>query len=180
MTKAIDNLIKSTLEWQPLNTYMAKRSRKSVEIMETHGARQGVYLVAYKDNLPDSVVDKDIGYIGKSSNIFGRIYDIRAGGHGCRTYLINKGWDFGDVYVKVLFCEEGKETLLEQLIHDEMQKQHGYRFAWREASGGNDGAIVRLLDNIEKIDNLEDLKKIANYVDEKATALFLLNWKNED
>ena len=180
MTKIIESHIKSTLDWQPLSTFMGKRSRKSIELVETHGAHQGVYLVAHKDELPTNIIDKNIGYVGKSGNIFGRVYDIRSGQHGCRTYILSKGWEIADVHVKILFSEEGKETLLEQLIHEEMHKQFGYRFAWREASGGNDGAIVRLLDSIDKIDNLEDLKKVSNYVDEKATALFLLNWKNED
>jgi hypothetical protein len=176
----ISNHIISILDWQPLNTFMGKRSRKSLELVETHGGCQGVYLVAHKDNLPGDIIDKNVGYVGKSANIFGRIYDIRSGQHGCRTYILSKGWEIADVHVKILFSEEGKETLLEQLIHEEMQKEFGYRFAWREASGGNDGALVRLLDSIDKIDNLVDLKKISNFVDEKATALFLLNWKNED
>ena len=50
---------------------------------------------------------------------------------------------------------------------------HGF-----EASAGNDGAMLRLYEAIDKIDNIEELKNIAKYVEDKAVSLFLETWKD--
>jgi hypothetical protein len=67
---------------------------------------------------------------------------------------------------------------LERLIQEENFKQFGYKFSWKEASGGNDGAMVRILSDIEKIDNEADLKKIVDYIEEKVVNLYRATWRN--
>lgn len=175
--KMINSLIINTLDWQPLTTFESRNSRKVAENKAKYGT-SGVYLVTTKDHLTSDVIDGSIGYVGKSSNIFNRVYDIRGGEHGARKYINSKGIAPEDVYVKLLFTEEEGESLLEKLIHDENQKKFGYRFAWKEASGGNDGALTRILSDIDKLENEDELKKIAEFVEEKAISLYRNNWRN--
>lgn len=175
--KLINSLIISMLDWQPLTWFESRNSRKVAENKSKYGTC-GVYLVSTKDNLTSNLIDSTIGYVGKSGNIFSRVYDIRGGEHGARKYITSKGINPEDVYVKILFTEEEGQSLLERLIHEENQKNFGYRFAWREASGGNDGALTRILSDIDKLENEEELKKIADYVEEKAVFLYRNNWRN--
>ena len=171
-------LIKDKLDWQPLLTAVGRNSKKFVEMVEKYGAH-GVYQVTHKDYATDSLVDKNIGYIGKSTNIFGRVYDMKTGQHNACNYIKHNNMDRGDVMVRYLFTEPEKETQLENYLHDEMNKNFGYRFAWREASAGNDGALLRLYEIIDRIENIDDLKSIARYVDDKAVSLFLETWKKD-
>lgn len=176
--KMINSLISNTLDWQPLMSFESRNSKKVADNKAKYGTC-GVYLVATKDNLTDSIVDANIGYVGKSSNIFNRVYDIRGGEHGARKYINSKGINPEDVYVKLLFTEEEGESYLEKLIHEENQKKFGYRFSWKEASGGNDGALTRILADIDKLESEDDLKKIADFVEEKAINLYRINWRNK-
>jgi hypothetical protein len=179
MNPKINNLIKSIVEWQPITFAVGRNSKKFAEYVEKYGAH-GVYLVALKAEISDNIISENIGYVGKSANIFGRIYDIRTGQHSCRTYIFSKNIDMSEVYVKLLLTEPGNETELERFIHSENEANFGYRFKWREASGGNDGVLIRLMEAVDKIDNLDDLKLISKLIDDKATMLFLQNWKIEE
>lgn len=173
----INSLITNVLDWQPLTSFESRKSRKASENTEKYGA-SGVYLVSTKDNLTSELVDSNIGYVGKSANIFSRVYDIRGGDHGARKYISSKGINPDDVYVKLLFTEPEGESLLERLIHEENTRRFGYRFAWKEASGGNDGSLTRILSEIDKLDLEDDLIEIANFVEEKAIAVYRFNWRN--
>lgn len=173
----INSLITDTLDWQPLLSFESRSSKKTAENKIKYGT-SGVYLVATKNNLTDNLIDSGIGYVGKSSNIFYRVYDIRGGDHGARKYINSKGINPEDVYVKLLFTEEEGEAYLEKLIHEENQKKFGYRFSWKEASGGNDGALTRILAEIDKLEDENDLRKIADFVDERAVFLYRNNWRS--
>lgn len=175
--KMINSLITNVLDWQPLTSFESRNSRRVAENKTKYGT-SGVYLVSTKDNLTDNIIDASIGYVGKSSNIFSRVYDIRGGEHGARKYINSKGINPEEVYVKLLFTEEEGESYLEKLIHEENQKKFGYRFSWKEASGGNDGALTRILADIDKLESEDDLKKIADFVEEKAISLYRTNWRN--
>lgn len=175
--KIVESLVINTLDWQPLNTFESRNTRKTIETTAKYGS-YGVYLVTTKDCLTDNVIDSNIGYVGKSSNLLARVYDIKGGEHGARKYYNSKNINIEDVYVKLLFTKEGDETILERIIHDENSKLFGYRFAWKEASGGNDGALTRVLAEIDKMDLEEDLRKIAEFVEEKAVAIYRNNWRN--
>jgi len=170
-------LIKNKTDWQPLLTAVGRGSKKFVELVEEYGAH-GVYQVIHKKDLTEDLINANIGYIGKSTNIFGRVYDMKTGQHNCCNYIKHNNYDRSDVYVRYLFTDIGNETTLEDALHSEMTKQYGYRFSWREASAGNDGAMLRLYEAIDKIDNIEELKNIAKYVEDKAVSLFLETWKD--
>lgn len=174
----IKSLIVDTLDWQPLTSFESRNSKKVANNKAKFGTC-GVYLVTTKDKITDLVIDADIGYVGKSSNIFNRVYDIRGGDHGARKYINSKGISPEDVYVKLLFTEEAGESYLEKLIHEENQKAFGCRFAWKEASAGTDGILIRIFADIEKIDNEEELKQIAEFVEERAITLYRNSWRNK-
>ena len=175
--KLINSLIINTLNWQPLTNFESRNSRKAAENKNKYGG-SGVYLITTKENLTDDIINANIGYVGKSSNIFSRVYDVRGGEHGARKYIASKGITPEDVYVKLLFTDEKGESLLESLIQEENFKRFGYKFFWKEASGGNDGAVTRILSDIDKIENEEELRKIADYIEEKVVSLFRANWRN--
>lgn len=172
----LDALIKNKTDWQPLLGAVGRASKKYNLLVDEYGST-GVYQVAHRSDMHDDLINEKIGYIGKSKDIFGRVYDMKTGQHNACNYIKRNGIDKNDVFVRYLFTEAGSEQTLETMLHDEMQKRYGYRFAWREASAGNDGAMIRLYELIDKIDNLEELKGVARYIDDKATALFLESWK---
>lgn len=175
----IENLIISVMDWQPLTEFMSRNSRKTVENISKYGSH-GVYLITNDECPPSEIFDERVGYVGKSANIFHRIYDIKGGEHGVRKYCNSKNISTESIKVKILFTEKDSESYLESLIHEEMEKNFGYRFSWKEASGGNDGIVLRVLESIDKIDSIQQLKEIAKFVDEKATTIFINTWKNED
>ena len=173
----INSLIVNTLNWQQLTSFESRNSKKVVDNKARYGSC-GVYLITTKNNLTDELINANIGYVGKSSNVFSRVYDVRGGEHGARKYISSKGIIPEDVYVKILFTEEDGESLLERLIQEENLRRFGYKFSWKEASGGNDGAMVRILSDIDKIENEDDLKVIADYVEEKVVNIYRANWRN--
>jgi hypothetical protein len=174
----INSLIVDTIDWKPLPSFESRNSKK-VAVNKAKFGTCGVYLVTTKDKITDDIINADIGYVGKSSNIFNRVYDIRGGDHGARKYINSKNINPEDVYVKILFTEESGESYLEKLIHEENQKLYGSRFAWKEASAGTDGILIRIFSDIEKIDNEEELKQIADFVEEKAISLYRNSWRNK-
>ena len=173
----INSLIVNTLNWQQLTSFESRNSKKVADNKARYGSC-GVYLITTKNNLTDELINANIGYVGKSSNVFSRVYDVRGGEHGARKYITSKNINPEDVYVKILFTEEEGESLLERLIQEENLRRFGYKFSWKEASGGNDGAMVRILSDIDKIENEDDLKVIADYVEEKVVNIYRANWRN--
>ena len=174
----IKSLITDTLDWQPLMSFGSRNSKKAADNKIKYGSF-GVYLVSTKNNLSENIIDANIGYVGKSKDIFSRIYDIRGGDHGVRKYIHSKNINPEDVYIKLLFTEKEGESYLEKLIHEENHNKFGYRFSWKEASGGNDGALTRIFTDIDKIESEDDLKEIADFIEEKAISLYRNNWRNK-
>lgn len=178
----INSLIVKTLDWRQLTSFNSRNSRKAAEETALYGSC-GVYLVTTKENLTDDIVNANIGYVGESYSIFYRIYDMKGGKHGVRKYIKSKNIDPNDVYVKLLLTEEGFDSnrnsvKLETLIQEENFKRFGYRFSWKEASEGNDGATTRILSEIDKLEDEEDLKNIYDYIEERAVNLYRANWRN--
>jgi hypothetical protein len=181
MNKSVDKLITHKTEWHPLKISVGGAGmRKFSDLRENFGT-YGVYQIAHKDNLPVEIVDGNIGYSGRATNVFHRANGVKTkkGKHQCRVYLSSKGIDISEIYIRYLFTEEGKESELETLIHNETESKYKYRFAWREASGGQDGAMLRVLDMIDKVENIDDLKLIAKTVRDKAIEVFENNWLSE-
>lgn len=175
----IKNYIKEVVDWQSFTNIYGRNSPKLIQFVEKHGSH-GVYQIALKKDSPKEIISDKIGYVGKSTNIMSRVYDIKTNRHGCRTYLNSKNIPIEDISVRFLMTEPGMETVLENEIHRINNENFGYRFSWKEASGGNDGSFVRLIESIDKINDLEELKQISIHIDNRAQELFLQKWKDEE
>jgi len=182
MKKDYTKYIKNIVEWTPVTSAPSKMTRKYNELKSLYGT-SGVYQIAYEDSLPTNIIDKDICYIGKSVDISPRMCGIKAprGSHNCRTYISsNKNIDINKVFYRSLYTEPGEENELELLLHEQMQHDFGYRYKWKEASAGSDGALVRIFDALDNIDDLNDLKTISKYIDEIVVKKYLETWKYEE
>lgn len=168
----IQSLIVDQLDWQRLDTIFNPISKKMSPLIEKYG-NTGVYQVVTTENKTDDLVSKNIGYIGKSKSIFGRVYGLKINKHNACNYIRHNDLSFENVWVRFLFTEEKKELLLESLLHDKMREAYGYTFAWREASAGTDGSILRLYEMIDKISTREDAETIYSYVKERCVELYL-------
>lgn len=135
----------------------------------------GIYHVADGEDLEligDDLISPHIGYIGKSSNIHDRTYKIRqtansksnSNSHGAGTY-IRQNLNADSCYVRVLYCAEEHIGLLEASFHNSMNKSYGYKFKWKEASGGKDGEYVNAIISVDKLSN-EERKNLILYAQE--------------
>lgn len=145
---------------------------EEVEKLAEMFGTSGVYQVALTEDIEDigdDIVHEKIGYIGKSTNIVGRTYVIRmpSGDHGASRYIRQNDLDRKtDVKLRYLYTED--QSTLEKGLHNMMNKQFGYDFKWRDASGGTDGVYSQVLDLTEKyltteqiLDIIPSLKNIA-------------------
>lgn len=183
MAKNFEKLIKHTVDWVPVVTAPSKNTRRYNDLKSLYGL-SGVYQICVADNpadLPSDILDANIGYIGKSKDVSIRMCNVKApsGSHGARIYFTNKGIDVSKVYYRTLYTDLGSEAELELLLHEAMQTAHGYRFKWKEASAGADGAVVRILADIEKLEE-EDLRTIAVAIDTIVAKRYLESWKDEE
>jgi len=153
------NLIIGKSDWIPLNQVPSASSQKATDFWAQYPSTYGVYQVVeakHAEEIGDDLVNPHIGYIGKSTNLRSRVYDIRLGGnHGCGKYIKQQGWDKKNILVRVLFVQEGDETKLEDSLFAEMKSAFDYRFKWTAASSGNDGNVVKILDILPKLDKDE-------------------------
>lgn len=179
MKEELQNYIKEIIEWKPISFVYGRNSPKLIDFVEKHGSH-GVYQISLKEEQPEEIIHKDIGYVGKSTNIMMRVYDIKTNRHNCRTFLNSKNISINDISVRFLMTEPGNETVLENLIHTINETEFGYRFKWREASGGNDGALIRIIESVDKINDIDELKQLSIHIDNRAQEIFLQTWKDEE
>lgn len=175
----LNQYIKEIIDWQPITSMFGTLSPKYTDFVEKHGAH-GVYQVALKKDSPTELISDKIGYVGKSHNIMSRAYAIKINRHNCRTYINANSIDIKDVVIRFLMTEPNKEHDLESAIHAINQEKYGYRFIWRQASAGKDGTMSRIIEALDKIEDLDELKQLSMYIDERAQNIFLQNWKNEE
>ena len=179
--KDYNSLIKNSTDWVPVSMAPSKSTRRYNELREAYGSF-GVYQIATDDHLPKEYIDQHIVYIGKSTDVSLRVCNIKApkGNHNCRTYISSKNIDITKVYYRTLYTNPGDEAELERLLHEDMESKFGYRFKWREASAGSDGALVRILDAIDNIESISELRTISKYIDDIVVKKYLESWKEEE
>lgn len=169
----IENKIKSKLDWTRLDTIYNNASKKMQHLFDEHGTH-GVYQIVTTENKTDELLTKDIGYIGSSRNIFGRVYCVKINkNHTGGAYIKRNEISPENVWVRFLFTEPGEEKELEDLIHHKMKQKFGYTFAWREASGGTDGHLTRLYEMIDKLSSRDDAETIYGYVKQRCIDLYI-------
>ena len=145
---------------------------KNRDVMNEKYGTSGVYQVAMAEDLDEigsDLVHEKIGYIGKSKDILTRTYSIRApkGSHGAARYIRQNNLDRSEVKIRYLYTSPEDHALLEESLHKQMNDVYGYRFAWTEASAGNDGNYSSILDlakrltSDEILDIIPALKEIA-------------------
>jgi len=153
-------VIKKTTGWYPISWIPSDDTneyRKFIDEFGVGGAVRGCYQVALRediDTIGEELVHEKIGYTGKGQDVLKRTSAIRApkGNHGVRVYITTYELDRAkDVVVRYLIVEniDNKEHELERLLHGEHQKEFGWNFAWHEASGGEAGRYVRVLDELD-------------------------------
>lgn len=138
----------------------------------------GVYQVSL--TRPKDIIHKDIGYIGQSSKIPCRLYQLKSSAgkenkvthHGCGVYIRHSDIDPSNVYVRVLFTDSGDKIMLEEYLHREHKLKYGYElgYAWTEASGGYKSSRIRVLSAVDRCD-LATLQDIKTYIDAKIKLL---------
>lgn len=159
-------------DWISVSKIPSTNSSEQDRLNDLYG-RCGVYQVALTEDIESigqALVHPKIGYTGKSKDILTRTYDIRqpAGSHGAGRYIRQKGYcKEKEVKVRYIYTSQEDFSKLEKKIHDSTFEKYGYRFAWTEASAGNDGVYSQILDlsnklTIEEIfDIIPTLKQLA-------------------
>lgn len=178
----IAEFITGKIDWMPVSDLRGAKSKHSLQITNQHG-RDAIYQIALESDIKaigETIIHNMIGYTGKSTNIFGRLYALKLNKHSASPY-IRSNFDMKDLMVRILFVNSTDSLdQVEGYIHRETEKQFGYRFAWREASGGVDGTVMRIQDLLDRIDTLESLKEIMNYAEDRANEIWRATWRNEE
>jgi len=180
-----NDYITGTSNWLFLKDIPSSGTSRYTSLSEL--GKIGVYIVALKEDTLDidssNYVNPKIGYVGKSCDIVTRTYNIRAtvsskkqSYHGCGTYIKNRldKISFDNYCVKFLYCaSDENSTKLESEIHRLMFEKFKYRFAWQEASGGKDGRMERIMNDLEILNDDEKLK-VYDFLHKKEVPQILL------
>lgn len=174
--------ITGKIDWLPVCELRGAKSKHSLQYTNQHG-RDAIYQIAKAEDtkaIGESIVHNMIGYTGKSTNIFGRLYALKLNKHSASPY-IRSNLDIKDLMVRILFVNSTDSLdQVESYIHKESEKKFGYRFAWKEASGGVDGTVMRIQDLLDRIESLDSLKEIINYAEDRANEIWRATWRNEE
>lgn len=162
--------IEKVIGWMPLMDIPSTLSAKGQAL---GGKLTGCYQFALAkdiDEIDDSTVHEKIGYTGKAGDVLGRSGLVRApkGDHGARHYIDQFNIDREQIMVRYLITADDP-ALLETYIHEQTEKiaSHGFRFAWKEASGGVNGSItyiVSLIQNLEKSAQVTEVVQKARQI----------------
>jgi hypothetical protein len=162
-------------EWRKIADLPSSESKHRA--LDAKYGASGIYQVATEsdiDKIGDELVHGDIGYIGKSSNIHDRTYKIRqtansksnSQSHGAGVYIRQKeDLNVDTCYVRILYTAEDDTSFMEAAFHNAMTSQFGYKFKWREASGGRDGDYTNATILVDKLNN-EDRRNLIRYIEE--------------
>ena len=139
---------------------------------------RGIYQVSLTK--PKRIIDKDIGYVGKSEYVPYRAYNLKTSTmseknthHQCGRYLRFMGHEADNVFVRVLFFEDLNLDVMEDWIHTSMHHAFSYDkgFAWAEASGGPASSVIRAFDSIARVENIAQLEQIQKYIEKRKALL---------
>lgn len=157
-----EDLIIHSTDWFPLVDIPSGSTKKSEAFWEEYPSEAGVYLVAKRDDVDQidrDLINQKIGYIGMSESLPYRAYSLRTSSHTAGSYIKSQGWTNSEVYVRILFTEEGKAKNLEDWLHDNNKKEFGHRFSWKAASSGNDGNLTKIMDMLQKL-SVQETKEL--------------------
>lgn len=170
-----ETLIVAKTDWQSLNKIPMGRGPLVQSLKEKLNVDgHGVYQLTLREHLLGAdIISEHIGYTGMSSNVFARVTGIKNGKHNAGKMVHRQGFKFEDVMLRYLFTTEGNEKLLETAIHTETAQKFGYRFKWRDASGGTDGISTRIIMDMDKVDNPAELINIIRKAEERWTFVTL-------
>lgn len=155
-------------DWIRVSEIPTGRSIKYNSLNETYGT-VGVYQVALTKDIEEigsEFIHEKIGYTGKSYDVLGRTYSIRApkGSHGASRYIRQMGYDReNDVCVRYLYSNDAKVTDLENTIFDLSVKKFGYRFQWSDASAGTSGKYSQMMDLASGLSSAELINAIMEF-----------------
>ena len=174
--------ITGKIDWMPVLDLKGAKSKASRAITDKNG-QIAVYQIAHVDDIKtigDNLVSDAIGYTGKSENIFGRLYMLKLHKHSASPY-IRTAFDLDQLRVRILFVDavENLDTV-EKSIQGATEKAFGYRFAWKQASGGIDGVVMKIQDMIDRIDSEDSLRELADYIEERAMEMYRQNWRAKE
>lgn len=156
----MEDKIKKVIQWMPVMEIPTAQSKAWKAL---GGEMCGVYQFALAEDIEeigDAIVHEKIGYNGRSENMLGRTYGVRAakGKHGVRHYCDQFGIDRNKVRVRYLLTETPEDAqALETWIHNQTEAtaSHEYKYAWIEASGGLDGATTYIMSLISELDSID-------------------------
>ena len=153
-------------EWLPLSTL------KSAGTYHPEQRVPGVYQIC--DEKPSEIVCEQIGYIGKSNNVEGRVWNVGAGvrgvsssNHSCGKWLYSNDYNADNVYYRILFCSKEDITKAETAIHEKMQKLYGYRFKWLAAGENKLGRDFQLREQINELSITSIVEDVIPMIERK-------------
>ena len=154
-------------KWYCLAELPSVNSKAGIKFLEQYAGTSGVYQFAQKNDatkiLSTDLINKKIGYTGKSKDILGRTVAARMKGcHGVNRVILENKWSTEDIYVRYLFVPEDESAEIESYIHKEAELEFGTRFAWMNASGGNAGKFSQIQDLADAL-TLEECFEMVIY-----------------
>lgn len=189
MTTASDKILHIT-DWIPLTDIPSVGTGKSSTV--TLKAQQfwdnlcgdkvkepcGVYQVSF--TRPESIYHEDIGYIGQSTDLRKRVYNLASNAkpdnlathHQCGVYLRHSNIDPATVYVRMIFTTMDAVTEVERALHDKQRFMfnHSIGYAWEEASGGVRSCRITAQSAINRCD-LNTCLELKRYLEERIILL---------
>jgi hypothetical protein len=157
-------------KWYCLAELPSVNSKAGRSFADARNGTSGVYQFAQRSDiskiLSTDLINKKIGYTGKSKNILDRTVAARMKGcHGVNRVILENKWSTEDIYVRYLFVPEDESAELESYIHKEAEKEFGTRFAWMNASGGNAGKFSQIQDLADALTLEECFEMIIYFKD---------------
>lgn len=169
----MSDLIKNKTKWFPISWIPSTNSTVWKDFVTEYGVNgkiPGCYQVAKTkdiESIGEDVIHEAVGYNGKAKDVIGRTGGIRApkGRHGARLYIDkNNLCRENDVAIRYLITENvDASTELENYLHRAHEDRFGYRFAWKDASGGIDGKFDQILAEAEYLTSDQGLKMIEEF-----------------
>lgn len=168
----VEKLIVKKTDWLPLTDIGSATSaamKKYWSDMHS-GELTGVYQISLER--PKELIHPEIGYIGKSSILHIRLYELslnarseKSNHHNCGRYLRQHGIDTSQVYFRVLFTKPEDYSDLEVGLQNQMRSKFGYShgFKWTEATAGVASTFYKFKDVVRRLD-VEELYKALNYI----------------
>jgi len=166
-------------EWLPLT------SLKYSGTYHPNEKVSGIYQIS--DKKSSEVINPDIGYIGKSNNVEGRVWNVGTGirgvqssQHSCGKWLLKEGYKPEEIYYRILFVSKEQITKAENLIHDKMNKMYGYRFKWIASGENKLGRDFQLREQINDLSPIQIVEDVLPMIERKIGRELLISILNKE